>query len=487
MFDASHDAALGIPVQHGHYPDGETGIRKSVNAICQKIGQGKATAVMKSYGGNVLKQAGFPDGVRAQASALLEHVRKNVHYQPDTLGTEQIQTAAVSLCVEGAPICIPIGDCDDLVVALGTLCAAVGMDVEVVRQFFGDEHQQHVLLQVKCEDGAWFALDPSAKMPAGWKANSIRETTHSPWDSDVTGVAYAAEFVGIGALPIFVYGRGWRQLPETATLEEGMRVVGAGAIWQGAAMLQPQLDWLGQFWRVIDADNRSWAEANTAALARAASGKWIADDATSRSDLLALIVSSAFQAKAVQNMPDGGAEWSDTLTRTWLVFIRKLGYDPSTLKSEDLRAKMKQGGASQANLALFDLLLILVAGLVGAIIYAIAFYAVSSILNNLISKYFVDQELIRLHADGQRIVDQHLKDGTPFTDDEREVLKRLQAMQAGLATQQGQVPNTIKEVDAKEFWNSPWVWAGLATVVGGTVLAIVYREELKRALSTSRT
>lgn len=827
MFDAAHDAALGVHVEHGTYPEGEEGIQKSLRTICRKIREGLATAVMKSYAGNVLKQAGFPSDTRSQAAALLDHVRKAVHYQPDALGTEQIQTAPVSLCVEGAPICIPIGDCfpegtlllrrdgklvpieeikvgeeiwgdkkwsrvdgkafkgklrvdavemnngstmyltpehkvyvgrcrhgksvdcatcgarpsmlveswdririgdlqigdallqpervafgdgttfegsrtdhldrlyieglaisegwvdgsrfcisgqdgkrkealkhevkaicerlgiatgwhrkyirindgdwatrvasfghrarnkhfetldlaedeaaallrgimsdstantrgegrtyamtshmlmvqvrvlhrmfgrstsvkmltperhrgagkhplwrvgvrvksdehelaksdktlavraieravkkvpcwdiqtddhkvylpeydvtvsncDDLVVALGTLCAAAGMDVEVIRQFFGDEHQQHVLVQVKSEDGSWFALDPSSKMPAGWKANAARETTSSPWDSAITGLSADAQFVGIGALPVYVYGRGWRQLPATASVEDGMRVVGAGSIWQGAAMLQPQLDWLGQFWRVIDAKNRDWAQATTDALARAESGNWIADDATCRSDLLALILTSAFQARAVQNMPELGGEWSDTLTRTWLVYVRKLGYDPSTLKPEDLRARLQKDGASQANIAVFDLLVILIAGLIGAVIFAIAFYAVSSILNNLVSKYFVDRELLRLHGEGQRIVDRHLADpNLPWTDGERQLLKDLQMQQAGLAQQQGDVPNTVKPFDpnaaAKGFWDSPWAWVGLATVVGGTVLAVVYRDELKRALESRRT
>lgn len=491
MYNSAHDAALGVPVENGTYPEGEEGIQKSLNEICRKIREGLATAVMKSYAGNVLKQAGFPSGVRGQAGALLDHVRKAVNYQPDALGTEQIQTAAVSLCVEGAPICIPIGDCDDLVVALGTLCGAVGMDVEVIRQFFGDEHQQHVLVQVKLEDGTWLPLDPSSKMPAGMKAQAVRETTCSPWDSSITGIAADAQYVGIGALPVFVWGHGWRRIPETATVEDGMRVVGAGAIWSGAAALQPQIDWLGQAWRVVDANSRSWAQANADALARAESGNWLANDATSRSDLLALIVSSAIQARAISTMPDMGAEWSDTLTRTWLVYIRKLGYNPATLKSSDLRVRMQQEGASQANLAVFDLLLILVAGLVGAVIYAIAFYAVSSIINNLIAKYFVDQELIRLHGEGQKIVDRHLNDPTaPWTDDEKQILKNLESAQAGLASQQGDVPNTIKPFDpnaaAKSFFDSPWVWFGLAGIAGLVVVGVVYKDEIKKALEPKR-
>ena len=59
MFDMAHDAALGIPVENGTYPEGEEGIQKSIAVICKKIREGLATAIMKSYAGNVLKQEGF--------------------------------------------------------------------------------------------------------------------------------------------------------------------------------------------------------------------------------------------------------------------------------------------------------------------------------------------------------------------------------------------------------------------------------------------
>jgi hypothetical protein len=482
MFGPQHDAALGIPVTNGTYPEGEEGIQLSLRTICKKIREGMATAVMKSYAGNVLKTAGFPESIRARAAALLEHVRKAVAYAPDALGTEQIQTAMVTLCVEGAPVCIPIADCDDLVVALGTLCAAVGMDVEVVRQFFGGEHQQHVLVQVLTEEGAWFSLDPSSKMPAGEKARAVRETTCSPWDGTLTGLSNDAQFVGIGALPVFVWGRGWRRVPETATLEASMR--GLGAIWEGAAALQPQIEWVGKAWGIVDASGRSWSQANADALARAASRNWPANDAVARSDLLALLVSSAIQSRAIASMPDIGPEASDALTRTWLVLIKKLGYDPAQFKSSDIRARMEREGASQANLALFDLLLIVAAGLVGAIIYAIGMYAIVTIINNLISKYFVDQELIRKHAEWQKVVDRHLNDPSlPWTPEERQILKDLEAAQAGLAEKQAEVPNTYQQKKDEGFWDSPWAWVGVAGILGGVVLAVVYKDDIKRLLA----
>jgi hypothetical protein len=225
------DAQLGVPVQRSAYPEGEEGIQKSLSVMAQKIREGYSTAAMKSFAGNVLRQMGFPktpDGVRARCEALLDYVRKNVTYAPDAPSTEQIQSASISLCVDGAPICIPIGDCDDLCVALATLIMAAGMyPVNVIRQFFGSDLQQHVLIEVQDENGRWIPLDPSTKYPAGKKANAVRETRIDPLE----GVD-SAEFVGIGGLPVMEYdGRsGWHELSEQTGL--------------GALMPPPPVSWM---------------------------------------------------------------------------------------------------------------------------------------------------------------------------------------------------------------------------------------------------
>jgi transglutaminase-like putative cysteine protease len=207
-FGAITADAAGINFQRESYPEGEEGIQKSLRAICQKVREGAPTPVMRSFAGNILRQAGFPRTNRDKASVLCNYVKQNVGYVHDPPGTELIQSAAVTLCVDGAPVCIPIGDCDDEVTALMTLCAAAGMEVEAVRQFFGAQHQQHVLCEAKMEDGSWFPLDATAlKLPPGKKAHATKETRMSPWaSSDITGLSDQAEFIGIGALPVMGLG-----------------------------------------------------------------------------------------------------------------------------------------------------------------------------------------------------------------------------------------------------------------------------------------
>ena len=111
MASAADDARAGVLVRRKPYPPGEKGIRMSLAEMSEKIRAGAPTAVMKSYVGNVLRLASFPRSVRAKTAAILEHIRQVTGYAPDAPYTEAIQSAAITLCVDGAPICIPIGDC----------------------------------------------------------------------------------------------------------------------------------------------------------------------------------------------------------------------------------------------------------------------------------------------------------------------------------------------------------------------------------------
>lgn len=196
------------------YGDGEQHIQYSLEQIAQRTREGYDTAVMKSFAGNVLKQYGFPKTEFAQMSAILDFVRKNVGYRADAPMREQIQTAAVSLCVDGAPVCIPIGDCDDLVTCVATLLMAAGFHVRIVRQIFADGVQQHVLVEAyDTQQSEWVPLDPSSDMPAGDKVRAKTETTLDPLEG------MPQKFVGIGALPVVVRdGAGWRRVPPSVGL-----------------------------------------------------------------------------------------------------------------------------------------------------------------------------------------------------------------------------------------------------------------------------
>jgi transglutaminase-like putative cysteine protease len=231
-----------VPFLRESYPDGEDGIQKSLAKICEKVRESAPTPVFRSFAGNILRQALFPRTNKEKASAHFNHCKRSIGYTHDPPGTELIQAAPITLCVEGAPVCIPIGDCDDFVTALASLCAASGLEVEIVRQIFGEGHQQHVICEVKLEDGKWFPLDATTpRFGPGEKAKATKETRMNPWKEGSTGLQ--AEFVGIGALPVLGLGQDgqYHELPCDMVLGPD----GTEAVWynvgQGVQAAAPQL------------------------------------------------------------------------------------------------------------------------------------------------------------------------------------------------------------------------------------------------------
>lgn len=113
---------------------------------------------------------------------------------------EFVQSATTSLCTPDAKLCIPIGDCDDLVIALGSLMMASGLDVQCLIQDYGPEQQQHILLAFKDESGQTLTCDPSAlAKPIGFKDTAVNEFWMDPLNpQDLKISAPAGEFVGVG-------------------------------------------------------------------------------------------------------------------------------------------------------------------------------------------------------------------------------------------------------------------------------------------------
>lgn len=492
----------------------------SLATICKKIREGAPTVAMKSFAGNLMKQAGLPSGARAQGTVALDYMRRNVLYAPDALGTEQIQSANITLCVEGAPICIPVADCDDMVTALGTILAALGLEVRVVRQIFGGGHQQHVLVEVLDEDGDWFPLDPSSKtMPAGQKAPAQEETYHSPFDNAPSG----AQFVGIGALPIWVWKKEhWERVGVGATLEQAATACcsscaegkacagptcdkkedamtthheprqrqfysnrgGFGAPWPGVTAFVPQWAWLRQAWPAVDAQGRSWDDTIHAAYLRGEAKQWVAGDPVSRSDLVALILASAFSAKAVESMPDQGKRAADAMNRTWLIIAQKLGYTPDmTIDDLKKRVQQEQNPATAAvAIGLFELVIIVVYIAALATVYCFAIYFAAKIIDSLLSRLVAFAELIYLQIQVQKIVDRHLQDpNLPWTDAEKKMLDNLEALQQGAHNAVTDKP--VLSPPDKGEGTPAWVYIGGGVVLVGGVLAVVYREEIKRWLN----
>lgn len=259
---ASDRSKYGIRIDRQAYPVGVAGVRLSLTEIARKIREGGRTPSMRQFAEMVVRQKMAPSahtGNTAAASILLEYVVENVRYRSDPAYTEWTQSAPVTLCVNGAPMCIPVGDCDDLVVALGSLLMSYGIQVRIVKQTFGATDQEHVLVEFQDESGSWIAADPTPRGPSlsiGQKAVASHEDYIDPLDPSAIGMVAGtpeAEFIGVGRAPErtrivnlvdghyeeFAHGKLWRLVGDTWIEKEApsprtgfgnlprMRIIGA--------------------------------------------------------------------------------------------------------------------------------------------------------------------------------------------------------------------------------------------------------------------
>lgn len=191
------------------YPVGVAGVHLSLTEIAGRIREGGRTPSIRAFAEMVVRQKVPPaqhTSAKQAAEILLEYIVDNVRYRADPPMTEWTQSANVTLCVNGAPMCIPVGDCDDLIVALGSLLMAYGIPVRVVKQTFGYGDQEHVLIEFQDEGGSWIAADPtprSPSMPVGQKAIATHEDYINPLDPSAIGMVAGtpdAEFIGVGKM-----------------------------------------------------------------------------------------------------------------------------------------------------------------------------------------------------------------------------------------------------------------------------------------------
>jgi hypothetical protein len=193
--------AAGIPVTRTAYGSGAAGIRQSLETMALKMREGKIDARVIGWTGKVLRDAGLNgrDGrttVRAQVTALLDAFRAGVVYAPDPYGTELVSSAAATLCLSPG-LCLNRADCDDGVVAVGSATLSLGIPTQIIKQNYGPEHQEHVLLAVY-DGNDWAKVDPSTNLPYGQAPRAQDEVWVDPMDPIGTLPEAKAEIVTLG-------------------------------------------------------------------------------------------------------------------------------------------------------------------------------------------------------------------------------------------------------------------------------------------------
>ena len=237
--------ARGTTITANVYPDGEAGIRRSVDVIAQKIRQGALDPLVVGWGDARLREAGI-DGRDLpneydKASALLEAFRERTVYRQDPPGTEWIQSATTTLCL-GPGLCITGGDCDDMVVALGSVFLAQSIPTQVVKQSFGADAQQHVLLGFE-SNGTWYYADPSTRQPITTRSQAVEEVWFDPMDHNgATGVGGTAEIVTLGRVPAALLGLGAVSIPLDANITPASAVAPAAGPTIAGPYAQSQQD-----------------------------------------------------------------------------------------------------------------------------------------------------------------------------------------------------------------------------------------------------
>jgi prolyl 4-hydroxylase len=202
-FSAEEDGRrFGMKIDRRKY----SGTPHTLNRMAALIREGSTSPAMRQFAEMVVKNSGVESSHQisneAAAQILLDYVRDNVRYRPDPNQVEYVQAASITLCIPGAQMCIPVEDCDGMVVALGSLMGAYGIPVKILKQTYaGDVESEHVLLLFESNAGRWLAADPADpdRHSVGWRAPAEKELVIDPLDPSNTG-EQAQEFVGVGAL-----------------------------------------------------------------------------------------------------------------------------------------------------------------------------------------------------------------------------------------------------------------------------------------------
>jgi len=233
----------------------------------------------------------------------------------------------------------------------------------------------------------------------------------------------------------------------------------AGDLWEGASKLQPQLLALEVAWRVFDPEHRAFTDALRTAYKRAAAKAWPEKEATTRADLVALAIGSGFSARAISSMPNIGVRASDALNRTWYVLANKLGYRGES--ADEIKASAQKQNPTGAEI---PVIVIVIAVVAIAAVYALIVWKAAQLIDSYLARSAQEQELIRLHAEWQKIVDRHLEDPKlPWTPEELQILDRLEKAQAGIR----ETMAPTKQPEDKPLDPTTIIIAGLALVAGG--------------------
>lgn len=243
---AARAAQDGIAHEHEEYVD----VNQSISKILRIVREARLDKDVTGYAVDVLKSAGVDgrDGIdhKRMAQAILDNVRASTIYVPDAHNAERIVSPAGMLCLRPG-LCIRGGDCDDLLTLFVALCLAVGVPALIVKHYYGEGQQQHVLAAIQDNNGQWLYADPSVKTaPVGANFRFVSEERYDPMDvAGSLGEGVDGEIVTLGK-PNTMTPHHAGMLPHARFVDGAWQHVGRrfenGKWWEW---------WPGQGWLVV--------------------------------------------------------------------------------------------------------------------------------------------------------------------------------------------------------------------------------------------
>jgi hypothetical protein len=212
-FAASGAAALPPPpVAYLLEPHGGAGtsaqdrIRRSVQIVAQQIAADCRRweviewARQTIYDANLPLERGKLDPVR-QMGALFGSLKARTVFVRDPVNTEAVASTVAILCLDPGGVCLRGGDCDDMIVALGSGAIAIGIPVRLATRTYAGKDQGHIVLQYDASPRSgqteWRCIDPQHE---SGQCTTLPYLTEIITDIEL-GNDGEPMFVGIGEAP----------------------------------------------------------------------------------------------------------------------------------------------------------------------------------------------------------------------------------------------------------------------------------------------
>jgi hypothetical protein len=157
-------------IWHGNLLSGTSGTNQTLDVMAALVRRDAGDLQIRNFALSLASSCSGHD-FNCEIEQLYSYARDQIIYRRDPVEWEWVQDAKRTIFVFGS------GDCDDKVVALATLLAALGHRTRFVVLGLTTEKYTHVYLEVLTSRG-WIPLDPTPEQAsAGWEAKGrIRST-----------------------------------------------------------------------------------------------------------------------------------------------------------------------------------------------------------------------------------------------------------------------------------------------------------------------